>query len=86
MTLARDSPLAQATESDLTEVEAATRQLLDTRGGQSLEIVLSPAVKETRSRVSPKCFLNVNAFEDTLVSCRLYIWHDANPSTVMTPP
>jgi len=34
-------------------VEAATKPLLDTKGGKSLEIVLSPAVKKPKSRVSP---------------------------------
>ena len=70
----------QASEEELAEVEAATKPLLDTKGGilpiwlceldhavwlkcgipllliflgKSLEIVLSPAVKKPKSRVSP---------------------------------
>lgn len=37
----------------MAEVEAATKALLDTKGGKALEILLSPAVKKPRSRVSP---------------------------------
>jgi len=46
-------PLPQATEEDMAEVAAATKPLLDTKGGKSLEILLSPAVKKPKSRVSP---------------------------------
>ena len=35
----------QATEEDMAEVAAATKPLLDTKGGKSLEILLSPAGK-----------------------------------------
>jgi len=37
----------------MAEVAAATKPLLDTKGGKSLEILLSPAVKKPKSRVSP---------------------------------
>ena len=76
------SYIVQVSEEEMAEIEAATRQLLDTRGGnllkiliaaatpnflfrrfirniscictgKALEIVLSPAVKKPRSRVSP---------------------------------
>jgi len=40
-------------EEDLASVEAATKALKLTAGGQSLEITLSPAVKKPKSRVSP---------------------------------
>merc|ERR1719228_939157 len=40
-------------EEDLALVEAVSKTLRDTTGGKSLEIVLSPAVKKPKSRVSP---------------------------------
>ena len=40
-----DMSLLQATEEDMAEVAAATKPLLDTKGGKSLEILLSPAGK-----------------------------------------
>jgi len=48
-----EEPFPQASEEEMAEVEAATKELLDTRGGKALEITLSPAVKKPRSRVSP---------------------------------
>jgi len=50
-----DSPKPEfkATEEDLALVEAVSKTLRDTTGGKSLEIVLSPAVKKPKSRVSP---------------------------------
>jgi hypothetical protein len=38
----------QATEEDMAEVAAATKPLLDTKGGKSLEILLSPAGKANK--------------------------------------
>jgi len=46
-------PDLKATEEDLALVEAVSKTLRDTTGGKSLEIVLSPAVKKPKSRVSP---------------------------------
>jgi len=46
-------PLPQVTDEELAEVAAATVAVLDTPGGKALEILLSPAVKKPRSRVSP---------------------------------
>merc|ERR1719228_2644952 len=43
----------QVSEEDLALVEAVSKTLRDTTGGKSLEIVLSPAVKKPKSRVSP---------------------------------
>jgi len=49
-----ERPFPHVSEEEMAEVEAATKQLLDTRGGKALEIVLSPAaVTKPRSRVSP---------------------------------
>jgi len=51
------SPTAPATvevsEEVLAIVESAAKNLKDTTGGKSLEIVLSPAIKKPKSRVSP---------------------------------
>jgi len=52
-TKAPDAPELKATEEDLALVEAVSKTLRDTTGGKSLEIVLSPAVKKPKSRVSP---------------------------------
>merc|ERR1719228_1314719 len=43
----------QVSEAEVASVEAVTKTLRDTTGGKSLEIVLSPAVKKPKSRVSP---------------------------------
>jgi len=50
-----DSPKPEfkATEEDLALVEAVSKTLRESTGGKSLEIVLSPAVKKPKSRVSP---------------------------------
>jgi len=41
------------TEEEMASVEAATTKIRDSLGGTSLEIVLSPAIKKPKSRVSP---------------------------------
>jgi len=41
------------TEEDMASVEAAATKIRDSLGGTSLEIVLSPAIKKPKSRVSP---------------------------------
>jgi len=42
----------KASEEEMAEVEAASKEILDTPGGKALDIMLSPAVKKPRSRVS----------------------------------
>jgi len=41
------------TEEEMASVEASAKKIRDSVGGTSLEIVLSPAIKKPRSRVSP---------------------------------
>jgi len=41
------------TEEEMASVEAAATKIRDSLGGTSLEIVLSPAIKKPKSRVSP---------------------------------
>jgi len=43
----------EVSEAEVASVEAVTKTLRDTTGGKSMEIVLSPAVKKPKSRVSP---------------------------------
>lgn len=43
----------EVTEEDVATIEAAAKKMRDTVGGTSLEIVLSPAIKKPKSRVSP---------------------------------
>ena len=46
-------PQYEVSEEELASVEAVSKTLRDTTGGKSLEIMLSPAVKKPKSRVSP---------------------------------
>merc|ERR1712106_44558 len=46
-------PEYKVSEEELASVEAVSKTLRDTTGGKSLEIMLSPAVKKPKSRVSP---------------------------------
>lgn len=47
------APLAEVSESEVAEIAAATKSLMEKPGGQSMEIVLSPAIRKTKSRISP---------------------------------
>jgi len=53
----------KVSEEDLALVEAVSKTLRDTTGGKSLEIVLSPAVKKPKSRVSPPTSPTANSQE-----------------------
>jgi len=60
-------PLPQVTEEEVAEIAAATKSLLDTRGGQAMEIVLSPATKKPRSRISPPTSPTANITQESIV-------------------
>merc|ERR1711971_1217804 len=45
--------VTKVSEEDVAEVEAAAKKMRDTLGGTSIEIVLSPAIKKPKSRLSP---------------------------------
>ena len=53
---APEEPFLQASEEEMAEVEADTKQLLDTRGGKSLEVVLPPAMKKCRVQLPRMTF------------------------------
>jgi len=47
------TPAYKVSDAELASIEAVAKTLRDTTGGKSIEIVLSPAVKKPKSRVSP---------------------------------
>jgi len=59
-------PLPNVSEQEIAEVAAMTKSLLDTRGGQALEIVLSPAIKKPKGR-SPPTSPSANITQQTIV-------------------
>jgi len=55
------------TEEELEEVASATRPLADRKGGKSLEIVLSPAIKKgPKSRISPPVSPTANLTQESI--------------------
>jgi len=45
--------VVEVSEEEVASVEASSKKMRDTVGGTSIEIVLSPAIKKVKSRVSP---------------------------------
>jgi len=53
-------------EEEVASVEAVSKKMKDTVGGTSIEIVLSPAIKKPKSRISPPTSPTANLSEEAI--------------------
>merc|ERR1711962_469398 len=59
--------VVQVSEEQLAEIAQATKSLMEKPSGKSMEIVLSPAVKKQKSRVSPPTSPTSNVTQESIV-------------------
>merc|ERR1719158_954372 len=59
--------IVKVSEEQLAEIAQATKSLMEKPSGKSMEIVLSPAVKKQKSRVSPPTSPTANVTQESIV-------------------
>jgi len=64
---AAETEVVQVSEEQLAEIAQATKSLMEKPSGKSMEIVLSPAVKKQKSRVSPPTSPTSNVTQESIV-------------------